>query len=105
VREVREFSHDALDTVDPLAMGPTREVKAGWTSTEPDLDGVLDDGEWDQAAVVAFDGADRIRPGVTSSQEDSIRERGRSGLIPHPSNHAVLDLMNDELHFAVAPFH
>ena len=102
VREVREFSHDALDTVDPLTMGPTIEVKAGWTFTEPDLDGVLDEGEWDQAAMVGFDGADRIRPGVASSHKDSIRDRGRSGLIPHTSNHAVLYLMNDEIRMYVA---
>lgn len=53
-------------------------------------------GEWDHAVVVAFDGTDRVRPGVASSHKDSIRDRKTSGLVSFSSNHAVLYLMNDE---------
>lgn len=94
--DARKLSHDLVETVDPLEMGPIRELTSKRTLTKPSLDGILSQGEWDHAMKVEIDGTDRVRPGVASSRKDSIRNRKTSGLIPYDSNHAVLYLMNDE---------
>jgi cellulose/xylan binding protein with CBM9 domain len=94
--DVKEVVHDVVDTIEPLDMGPALELTSKWTSTTPDLDGVLGEGEWDRAVMTQFDGTDRVRPGVASSQKDSIRNRETSGVIPYSSSHATLHVMNDE---------
>lgn len=65
-----------------------------YTSVPPILNGFLEPEEWTQAAIVSFDGSDRIPPGVFGL-DSAIGGPDGNGLQPPDDSSVTVYIMND----------
>ncbi|MFH1737524.1 MAG: sugar-binding protein [bacterium] len=99
---LEEGALDVLESAFPSDYGPFRELTSVWVSTPPTLDGVMEEGEWDSAATVEIDATDTTRPGVATSDSNTLDRQQTRGIIPYSSNHATVYFMNDADYIYVA---